>query len=52
LTRKVSSATAALADTGVDLAQGEKTRAWLVFQCDQGAALALLTIDGVRFRFQ
>ena len=40
------------ADTGVDLAQGEKTRAWLVFQCDQGAALGLLTIDGVRFRFE
>jgi hypothetical protein len=40
------------ADSGVDLAQGEKTRAWLVFQCDQGAALGLLTIDGVRFRFQ
>jgi hypothetical protein len=40
------------ADTGVDLAQGEKTRAWLVFQCDQGAALALLKIDGVRFRFE
>jgi hypothetical protein len=40
------------ADTGADLASGEKTRAWLVFQCDQGAALGLLTIDGVRFRFQ
>lgn len=40
------------ADSGADLAHGEKTRAWLVFQCDQGAALGLLTIDGVRFRFE
>ena len=40
------------AETGASLAEGEKTRAWLVFQCDQGAALALLTVDGLGFRFE